>query len=210
MLELYLIAIAIGSYLVGSINPAIIVGKIMSGDDIRNHGSGNAGATNALRTYGKFAAVLVVLCDCLKSALCCTFAIVLAKHTSIGSDNAKLAVYAAGIGAVLGHNFPVYFGFKGGKGILVSITALAFANWQIALAIFVISVLSIVITKYVSFGSILGAVLFIVLPIIFEHNNIPYLFFSIILALLAIYRHRTNIVRLINGNERKITGEKNN
>ncbi|MGN1092411.1 MAG: glycerol-3-phosphate acyltransferase, partial [Monoglobaceae bacterium] len=119
MLELILIAIAIVSYLIGSINSAIIVGKIKSsGDDIRNHGSGNAGATNALRTYGKSAAAFVVLGDCLKSAISCIVAIIVAYNTSLGVENVKLGIYAAGIGAVLGHNFPLYFGFKGGKGIL--------------------------------------------------------------------------------------------
>lgn len=209
MLELILIAIAIVSYLIGSINSAIIVGKIKSsGDDIRNHGSGNAGATNALRTYGKSAASFVVLGDCLKSAISCIIAIIVAYNTSLGAENVKLGIYAAGIGAVLGHNFPLYFGFKGGKGILVSVTALMFANWKIALVILIISILVMAITKYVSLGSVLGAVLFIVLPLIFETDNIPYLIFCIILAVLAIYKHKTNIVRLIKGEENKITGKK--
>lgn len=209
MLELILIAIAIVSYLIGSINSAIIVGKIKSsGDDIRNHGSGNAGATNALRTYGKSAAVFVVLGDCLKSAISCIIAIIVAYNTSLGVENVKLGIYAAGIGAVLGHNFPLYFGFKGGKGILVSVTALMFANWKIALVILIISILVMAITKYVSIGSVLGAVLFIVLPLIFETDNIPYLIFCIILAVLAIYKHKTNIVRLIKGEENKISGKK--
>ena len=209
MLELILIAIAIVSYLIGSINSAIIVGKIKSsGDDIRNHGSGNAGATNALRTYGKSAAAFVVLGDCLKAAICCIIAIIVAYNTSLGVENVKLGIYAAGIGAVLGHNFPLYFGFKGGKGILVSVTALMFANWKIALVILIISILVMAITKYVSLGSVLGAVLFIVLPLIFETDNIPYLIFCIILAVLAIYKHKTNIVRLIKGEENKISGKK--
>lgn len=209
MLELILIAIAIVSYLIGSINSAIIVGKIKSsGDDIRNHGSGNAGATNALRTYGKSAAAFVVLGDCLKSAISCIIAIIVAYNTSLGVENVKLGIYAAGIGAVLGHNFPLYFGFKGGKGILVSVTALMFANWKIALVILIISILVMAITKYVSLGSVLGAVLFIVLPLIFETDNIPYLIFCIILAVLAIYKHKTNIVRLIKGEENKISGKK--
>lgn len=209
MLELILIAIAIVSYLIGSINSAIIVGKIKSsGDDIRNHGSGNAGATNALRTYGKSAAAFVVLGDCLKSAISCIIAIIVAYNTSLGVENVKLGIYAAGIGSVLGHNFPLYFGFKGGKGILVSVTALMFANWKIALVILIISILVMAITKYVSLGSVLGAVLFIVLPLIFETDNIPYLIFCIILAVLAIYKHKTNIVRLIKGEENKISGKK--
>ena len=208
MLELFLITIAVISYLIGSINTAIIVGKVSSGDDIRKHGSGNAGATNALRTYGKIAALFVVLGDCLKAAISCVFAIIISYNTPLGAENVKLAIYAAGIGTVLGHNFPLYFGFKGGKGILVSVTALMFANWKIALAILVISIVAIAITKYVSLGSIMGAILFIILPLIFKNNDLPYLIFSIALSILALYSHRANIVRLINGTERKITSKK--
>ena len=205
MTILWLIIIAAVSYLIGSISCAIIVGKVMAGDDIRSHGSGNAGATNALRTYGKFAALLVTLGDCLKSAVCCIVAILLSKYTPLGAENRDLAVYAAGFGSVLGHNFPLYFNFKGGKGILVSVTAYFFANWQISLVIAIISIAIMAITKYVSLGSVVGAVLFIIAAIVFETNNISYIIFTIILSSIAIYRHRENIKRLINGTESKLT-----
>ena len=135
MTILWLIVIAAVSYLIGSISCAIIIVKAMGGDDIRSHGSGNAGATNALRTYGKLAALLVTLGDRLKSAICCIVAILLAKYTPLGAENRDLALYAAGFGSVLGHNFPLYFNFKGGKGILVSVTAYFFANWQIQMGL---------------------------------------------------------------------------
>lgn len=208
MTIIFLIAIAVISYLIGSVSSAILVGRIMSGDDIRSHGSGNAGATNALRTYGKLAAVFVTLGDCLKSVICCVFAILLAKFTPLGTENTKLAVYAAGIGVALGHNFPIFFKFKGGKGILVSITALFFADWRIALAVFIISIAVMIITKLVSLGSVLGSVLFIVFALIFKRDDVGYLIFTIFLALLAIYRHRANISRLIKGTESKITDKK--
>lgn len=203
MKTLLLILIAIFSYLIGSVNTAILVGRLKS-DDIRSHGSGNAGATNALRTYGKFAGGAVVAGDCLKSAVSCLFGILMAHITPLGAENTKFAIYAAGLGVALGHNFPLYFGFKGGKGILVSITALIFANWKIGVPVLVISVILIAITRYVSLGSVMGAALFIILPLIFERDNCPYIIFCIILAILAIYRHRTNISRLIHGTERKL------
>ena len=208
MVILFLLVIAVVSYLIGSISSAIIVGKIISGDDIRSHGSGNAGATNALRTYGKMAAVYVTLGDCLKSAICCILAILLAKFTPLGEENTKLAIYAAGIGVALGHNFPIFFKFKGGKGILVSITALFFADWRIALAVFVIAIATMAITKIVSLGSVLGSTLFIVFALIFKLNDMAYVIFTCFLALLAIYRHRANIVRLIKGTESKLTDKK--
>lgn len=207
MTAFILIIIAAVSYLTGSINTAILVGRL-KGDDIRSHGSGNAGATNALRTYGKAAGIAVVAGDCLKAAVSCLFGILIAHITPLGSENVKLAIYAAGLGAVLGHNFPLYFGFKGGKGILVSITALIFADWKIGVAILIISLVLIAVTKYVSLGSVTGAALFIVLPLIFERGNYPYIIFCLILSLLAIYRHRENISRLISGNERKLGSKK--
>lgn len=205
---LILIVLAVISYLIGSISSAILVGKIISGDDIRSHGSGNAGATNALRTYGKGAAALVTLGDCLKAVVCCLLAIAAAHITPLGTENTKLAIYVAGIGAVLGHNFPLYFGFKGGKGILVSITALMFADWRIALIVMIISISVMVITRYVSLGSVLGAVLFIAAALIFKRGDIQYMVFAIVLALIAIYKHRTNISRLIHGTESKVGSKK--
>ncbi len=208
MTVISLILIAVASYLVGSISSAILVGRIISGDDIRSYGSGNAGATNALRTYGKMAAVYVTLGDCLKSAICCVAAILIAKFTPLGAENTKLAIYSAGIGAVLGHNFPLYFKFRGGKGILVSVTALFFADWKIALAVFVISIVIMIITRLVSLGSVIGSVLFILFAFIFKRNDVAYVVFTTFLGLLAIWRHRANIARLIKGTESKITDKK--
>ena len=208
MNALILILVFIGSYLIGSINSAILVGRVVSGDDIRNHGSGNAGATNVLRTYGKACAAFVVLCDCLKSAVSCLLAMLVAKITPLGIDNVKLAIYAAGLGAAVGHNYPVFFNFRGGKGILVSITAYYFADWKIALLVTVIGILLIIITKYVSLGSCVGAALFIVFAFIFKLDDLPYIIFAILISSLAIYRHRENIKRLFKGTESKITDKK--
>lgn len=208
MIIFWLLITVVIAYLIGSVSTAILVGKAVSGDDIRDHGSGNAGATNALRTYGKAAAAAVTLGDCLKAAAACCAAILLAHFTSLGRENQDLAIYAAGIGAALGHNFPVYFNFKGGKGVLVSITALMFADWKIALAALVIAIAIMAVTRYVSLGSVLGAVAVIILALIFKTDDTAYICFAVIMAALTIIRHRTNIVRLFKGTESKLGSKK--
>ena len=145
--------VLIAAYLLGSINTSIIVSKIMIGDDIRNHGSGNAGATNTLRTVGKKGAVLVVVGDILKTII----AIYIGKFILNFDQN---AVFIAGMGTVLGHNFPLYFKFKGGKGIVVSTTAMFFADPVIGLIVFVVAISIMAISKYVSLGSVLAALTF--------------------------------------------------
>ena len=188
-------------YLFGSISSSIIIGKIKSGKDIRTMGSGNAGATNTLRTFGKGAALFVVLGDILKTVI----SILIAKAILPGN---MIAVYIAGIGCVLGHNFPIYYGFKGGKGVLVSIVSIFFANWIIGLITFVISILIMIFTKYVSLGSLIGSILVVIFGFILEKGNSQYIIFAIILAVLCIYRHRANIVRLIKGTENKLGAKK--
>lgn len=197
----YNLIILVVAYLLGSINTSIIVSKILIGDDIRNHGSGNAGATNTLRTVGKKGAVLVVLGDVLKAVI----AIILAKFIARDSST---ATYIAGIGAVLGHNFPLYFKFRGGKGIIVSTVAILFADPILGLITAIIAILIMAISKYVSLGSISGAVLFVVLALIFRNTNPDFVVFATMLALLAIYMHRSNIARLLAGQENKLNFSK--
>ncbi len=197
MLFIYNILILLISYLLGSINTSIIASKLMIGDDIRNHGSGNAGATNALRTLGKKGAVVVVLGDVLKTVA----AILIAK---LILKNSPSAVYIAGIGAVLGHNFPLYFRFKGGKGIVVSTTVMLFAAPVIGLIVMVFALALMAITRYVSLGSIMGALAFALLSLIFKSGDADFVVFALMLALLAVYMHRSNIVRLLSGTENKL------
>lgn len=189
------------AYLLGSISTSIIVSKIMLGDDIRNHGSGNAGATNTLRTVGKLGALLVVLGDLLKTVVAILFAKLFLK-----SDPS--AVYIAGLGAVIGHNFPLYFGFKGGKGIIVSTVAILFAEPIIGLITVVSAILIIAVSRYVSLGSISGAAIFVILSFIFKSSNPEFVVFACMLAILAIYMHKANIQRLISGTESKLSFKK--
>ena len=191
----------LAAYLIGSINSAIIVSKIMLHDDIRKYGSGNAGATNALRTLGKKGAIPVVIGDLLKAIIAILFAKIICSDSS-------LAVYIAGIGVVLGHNFPIYFGFRGGKGILVSLVAILFADPKIGLIAAVSAILIMAITKYVSLGSVSGAVIFLVLGLTFRFGDVYFCIFAAIISLLAIIRHKTNIQRLLNGTESKLSFKK--
>lgn len=189
------------SYLLGSINTSIIASKIMTGKDIRKSGSGNAGATNALRILGKKGAVIVVAGDAFKAVA----AILLSRLIVTDSSS---AVYIAGLGAVLGHNFPVFFGFRGGKGIIVSLVAIMFADWKIGLIVAAFSIAVIAVSRYVSLGSILGAVLFAALSAAFHSDNPQLTVFAAMLALLAVYMHRSNIVRLVRGTENKLNFNK--
>jgi len=191
------------SYLLGSINTSIIVSKIMIGDDIRNHGSGNAGATNTLRTVGKKGALLVVLGDVLKTVV----AIIAARLFLLDEEQ---ATYIAGIGAVLGHNFPVFFKFKGGKGIIVSTVAMLFADPVLGLFVAIIAIAIMAVSRYVSLGSISGAVLFVLFAVIFHGQNTDFIVFAAILGILAVYMHKGNIKRLLSGSESKLSfGKKN-
>ncbi len=201
MLFIYNLLILLIAYLLGSINTSIIAARVMIGDDIRNHGSGNAGATNALRTLGKKGALIVVVGDVLKTVI----AILVAKF--ISQDN-QSAVYIAGIGAVLGHNFPLYFKFKGGKGIIVSATVMLFADPIIGVSVMIFALLIMAITRYVSLGSISGAALFAILSLVFKAENTDFVVFALMLALLAIYMHKGNIARLLSGTENKLSFKK--
>lgn len=192
------VALVIG-YLIGSINPAIIISKIL-GTDIRKHGSGNAGATNTYRTLGAGPAFTVLLCDILKGVL----AVVLAR---ILFGDSRGADVCAGLGAVMGHNFPLYFGFKGGKGVLTSLAvAFVLQPWAALIAL-AVGVGVIAVTKYVSFGSMVGAVVLVIASIVMAIANyeyVPALLFAIFAALLVIARHYQNILRLLSGTERKL------
>ena len=199
---LKIVIVLVLSYLIGSISSSIIISKIMTGEDIRKHGSGNAGATNALRVLGKKGGILTLLGDILKTVI----AILISK--AILKEDTSLAVYLSGVGAVLGHNYPVWFGFKGGKGIAVSITAILFADYKIGLIVLVVSLLIMATTKYVSLGSVLGASLCILLSLVLRWGDVYYILFTVIVGLLAIYRHKANIVRLLKGEENKL-GSKN-
>lgn len=197
---------ALVGYLLGSVNTSLVVGKFY-GIDIRNHGSGNAGATNTLRTLGKTAALLVSLGDMLKGILAC-----LIGHYIIGhvEDVGNLGIMVAGIFAVIGHNWPIYFGFKGGKGIFTSFAVILTMDFRIGLILLGFFIIIVAFTRFVSLGSVAGAAIFPLLSLIpVFGKSLVFTLFAVVIAMLAIYRHRENIKRLIKGTESKL-GQKSN
>ena len=197
-MALKIILCLIFGYLFGSLNFAIIYSKL-KGDDIRNHGSGNAGATNVLRTYGKGAAAIVFALDILKGVIAVLI-------TRIFFDD-MLYDCASAMGAVLGHNFPLYYGFKGGKGVATSLAVLLVLHYPTALIAMTAFIIVVLTTKYVSLSSILAAVAAITGAFIFFKTDV-FSIFCLIIGSLCIYRHRSNIKRLINGTENKLGQKK--
>ena len=204
-----LAALAIG-YVFGIFQTGFIYGKL-HGVDIRQHGSGNTGATNTLRTFGWKGGVVTFIGDCMKSIL----AIILVKYLlgdSFEGDIKVLEMYA-GLGAVLGHNFPFYLKFKGGKGIACT-AGVAFAVCPAAVPVcLTVFLLCLALSQYVSLGSILMALLFIIQVFVFNFYGIlgldgaavvEFNVLAFIFGAMAIIRHKDNIVRLINGTENKI------
>ncbi len=188
----YIISAIIG-YLLGSINSAVIISRI-KGKDIRTVGSGNAGATNILRTFGKGAAGLVFLIDIVKGVL----AVLIGR--AIGGDYGS---YLGGFLAVMGHNFPLYFGFRGGKGIVTSLAVMITVAPTEALVALVVAVVIIAVTRYVSLGSVMGSLIFGILAVL-RGDDLWFRIFAAATSLLAILRHAGNIKRLYAGTERKL------
>ena len=188
-------------YLLGSISTSILVGKLIGKIDIREHGSGNAGATNTLRVLGKKAAIFVVLGDALKGALSIGIAKIICVSFSV--DN-NLPLYFAGFFAVIGHNFPLYFGFKGGKGVLTSIITILTLDWKIGLIALIFALLIMATTQYVSLGSCLGAILVMILALVLRWDDVYFIILCLVLGILVIVKHKSNIKRLLNGTESKL------
>ncbi len=208
------IIVAIIAYLLGSISFSIIISKRVAGFDVREKGSGNAGTTNVLRSVGKRAALLTLIGDILKGVVAILVAILAGKIVK-NLDNALL-VQIAGVCVILGHTFPVFFKFKGGKGIATSLGVLLMTNWQIGLICLVYALILIALTRMVSVGSLVAALLFPVLVLFINQNyivptgsdNWSYLIYSIIIAVLIIFNHRENIKRINEGTENKISLKK--
>jgi glycerol-3-phosphate acyltransferase PlsY len=202
------IAVAAIAYLIGSINFSVIFSRKIAGFDLREKGSKNAGTTNMLRTVGKKGAAIVLICDILKGVV----AVAIAKLIS-GSVNSAIACQIAGFCVVLGHTFPIFFEFKGGKGVATSIGILLVLNWQIGLICLLYGIIMIILTRMVSLGSITAAILFPVLTIFIRAHYIAtgfnYTIFGIIMAAFILFNHRSNIKRLNEGTENRISLKKN-
>ena len=199
------------AYAIGSVNFSVIISKKMAGFDVREKGSGNAGTTNMLRSVGKKAAAVTLICDILKGIVAIIIAIVLGNIFNV--ENKSLLVQIAGIAVVVGHTFPIFFQFKGGKGVATSLGILLMSNWQIGLICLVFALVLMVLTRMVSVGSCAAAVLFPILTLFIKDNYIvsegnSYLIYSIILAVIVLFNHRANIKRILNGTENRISFKK--
>lgn len=188
------IAVIVG-YLLGSFNTSLIIGRFYK-TDVRKHGSGNAGMTNTLRTLGKKAALFVIVGDLTKGILA-----YLAGYYIYGG---QLGGMLGGTACIIGHIWPAFFGFKGGKGVLTTLAVLLMFDWQIALGLLVVFIIILLLTKYVSLGSIIAAFLFPIAAAVLGRGT-QTMIFSGIIAVLVIFKHHKNISRLLSGTESKFS-----
>ncbi len=189
---------ALVSYLLGNLNGAVCISALKH-DDVRDHGSGNAGLTNFVRNYGASAGVLVVVIDGAKAVLGCMTMGLLWTPYGLWLEGATIG----GLCVILGHTFPALLGFRGGKGILSAFFVALSVDWRIAVIALLVFAAAYLITQYVSLGSILGAASFGVSFAAFHYDKLPVMLCGIAIALVALFMHRGNIVRLIHGNERR-------
>ena len=201
---------AVVSYLLGSISFSVIVTKVMLKTDVREHGSGNAGATNVFR-LGKFAGIISSLGDIAKAAASVSIGWLLFHYFSPQIPaNAEMGKYIAGLFCMIGHIYPVFFGFRGGKGALTSAIMALFLNPLIFVIVIFIWISSILISKIISLSSVLAALSFPICVYIFstinqDPNKWVFVFISLIIAGIVIYKHKANIVRIYKGTESKIS-----
>ncbi len=214
MLNYFVVAIC--SYLIGSISFSVIFTKKFAGFDVREKGSGNAGTTNVLRTAGKKPAILTLICDILKGVVAILIGLLVGEMIKGDETTRAILVEVAGIFVIIGHTFPVFFKFKGGKGIATALGVIMMIDWRIGLICLIFALLLMALSRMVSMGSIAAAVLFPILCIFNkahyiisgENTHIGYIIFAIILAVIVIFNHRSNIKRIANGEENKISFKK--
>lgn len=192
------VLVCVLSYLIGCFSSAFIIGRVFLKIDIRGYGSGNSGATNALRVMGKKYGVITFLLDFLKGIIAALMGLLI-----LG----ELGGLYAGLFVVIGHNWPFYLNFKGGKGVSTSIGVLAVLNFPVALISVIIGIVIAAISRFVSLGSIS---FFLIVPIITLLRNglerKEFFILTILMGIIGIYRHKSNIERIFNGSENKIGG----
>lgn len=190
-----LLIVALIGYLIGNISNAYLIGKIFLKKDVRDYGSGNAGATNALRAFGAKIGIVVFLLDVMKGVVA----------VYIGNRlNPELGGFVAGISVIAGHNWPVTLKFKGGKGIATSIGVMLMINPLLSLICFTVGLSIAIITRTVSLGSLIGVAIAPIIILFFKPIDYQLLVFTLILSSMAIFRHRANILRLVKGQENKL------
>ena len=189
---------AVIGYLLGNIPSGVLIARVYGIGDIRKHGSGNSGTTNVLRTLGWLPSVLTLVCDCLKGYVACL----------IGSWLAgDIGMLLGGLCAILGHDFPVFMGFKGGKGIATSLGLIIAINPWVALALLMVQIIAVALTRYMSVASLITTVAFPILTALLFRGHPSYLIFvvfAIVMSALSLFGHRGNIQRLIRGEENRL------
>ena len=193
-----LVTVLVG-YFLGNHNGSVVTSRLVANDDVRSHGSGNAGLTNFIRNYGVGSALYVIAIDGGKAVLACLAGDMLLSAYGLGFEGRVLG----GAAAMLGHVFPVLLGFKGGKGILSGLLIALMMDWRIAVLILSVFILVYVLTQYVSLSSILAAAAFGAGFVIFHYDNLVVMISGLFMAALAIFMHRSNIARLVKGQESK-------
>ena len=193
-----IIITALVCYFLGNHNGAICV-SAMLGDDVRSHGSGNAGLTNFVRSYGASRSVLVILIDVFKAVLSCLLGGIVLKQYGLELEGRVLG----GVCVMLGHDFPALQGFRGGKGILSGWFIAWVCDWRIGLLIGIVFFTFYLLTQYVSLGSVLAGIAFGIGFVVFHHDNLWVCLGGVFMSLLVVFMHRANIKRLIKGEERK-------
>ena len=196
---LAVIITVIAGYLLGNLNGAVVISKLVSHEDVRSKGSGNAGLTNFIRNYGAATSVFVILIDVGKAVAACLIGGLLLKGFGYYEEGVALG----GLCVILGHDFPALLGFKGGKGILSGVTVALMMDWRIGLFVFGIFLVAYLLTKYVSLGSVLSSGSFGFIYAVFHWGMWFPICVGFILSALIVWMHRGNIVRLMKGEERK-------
>ena len=197
---LSIVIAAVAAYLLGNLNGAVVISRLVAHEDVRTKGSGNAGLTNFTRNYGAHTSVFVILIDVGKAVAACLIGGLLLKGYGHYADGVALG----GLFVILGHDFPALLGFKGGKGILSGVTVALRLDWRIGLFVFGIFLLAYALTKYVSLGSVLSSGAFgpIYAIVHWGEGAFP-IVVGVVLSALIVWMHRGNIVRLVKGEERK-------
>ena len=222
---LTMLAIIIVSYLLGRVNFSIIFTKMFSKEDIRTMGSGNAGTTNVLRSVGKRAAILTFLCDIIKCVVSVLLARYILEYICVASNMPfyiiNYGMYLAGFCCSIGHMYPIFFKFKGGKGVVTVATMAALADWRVFLAVIGLFIVVFAIGRMVSLGSVISAGAYPIATFFitffadyYNNGTVSLKYVLIVTAITAvmggivILKHRGNIVRIMNGTEKKLFGNK--
>ena len=198
MLWLNILLGVLTGYLLGNLNGAVSISTLMK-DDVRSHGSGNAGLTNFIRNYGRSKALYVIFVDAIKAILACFVTGCLLEPFGMYTEGLVIG----GVAVMLGHVFPVLLGFRGGKGILSGLFIALAVDWRIALIIAAVFFTVYFITRYVSLSSVLAALSFGICFVVFYWENLIVLLCGVFMCGLTIFMHRSNIARLLSGKEVK-------